>query len=411
MTTDRQRGVVPAVLATALIAVFAARAAPPMVRAATDPAPGVPWTLPVRDAAQADLAAAPDGTLLLSWVEGEGEARRLRFARERVGRWDAPRTVASGDWFGSPVDTPHLRQTPDGALWATWMRKGAGGGHARDLVLARSADGGRTWSRPAPVHRDGSATEHGFVSTWAVGRDRLGVAWLDGRAKAGQAHGEGAQMLRSATFDAGLRPHAEEAVDAKVCDCCHTDVAATSRGPLLVYRDRSDAEVRDIRAVHLGAAKDAPREVHRDGWTMPGCPVNGPSVAAHGARVATAWYTAADGAPEVRVALSSDAGGRFAAPVTLDRGEAVLGRTDVAMVGSRAAVGWLREEASSQSLWLATVDATTKAPRPMRLASLAGRGRGTGMPRLAVRGSTLHVVWTDIVGGRPVLRGRMLPMR
>lgn len=413
MTTERMRRAVPAALAVALLAALAVQAAPsnaPRTQARASE-PGTGWTLPVRDGAQADLAAAPDGSLLLSWVEGEGDARRLRFARERGGRWSAPLTIATGDWFGNPVDTPHLRQTPDGALWATWMRKGPGGGHARDVVIARSADGGRSWSAPAPVHRDATATEHGFVSLWPVGRDRLGVAWLDGRAKAGAAHGEGAQMLRSATFDARLRAQGEGAVDAKVCDCCHTDVALTPRGPLLVYRDRSDTEVRDIRAVHLAGVKPTPRDVHRDGWTMPGCPVNGPAVAAEGMRVATAWYTAAGGEPEVRMALSGDGGERFAAPITLDRGTAVLGRVDVVVQGGRSTAAWLREDATSQSLWIASVSGSTRAPVPQRIATLAGRGRGTGMPRLVARGDALHLVWTDVVGGRPVLHGRRLLLR
>lgn len=414
MTTEGIRLAAAVALGIALLAAPASPAAPTGqgAPAASSPAAGAAWALPVRDGAQADLAAAPDGSLLLSWVEGEGPSRRLRFARLRGGTWSAPRTIATGDWFGSPVDTPHLRQAPDGALWATWMRKSAAGGHARDVVIARSADGGRTWSAAVPVHGDRTATEHGFVSMWPVGRDRLGVAWLDGRAKAGAAQGEGAQMLRSATFDARLRATGEAAVDARVCDCCHTDVAATTRGPLLVYRDRSDAEVRDIRAVHPGAGADAaPREVHRDGWTMPGCPVNGPAVAARGNAAVVAWYTAAGGTPQVRVAFSGDAGRRFAAPVTLDRGDALLGRVDVAMHGTRASVAWLREDAAAQSLWVSTLGAGGVAPAPRRVATLAGRGRGTGMPRLVASGRDLYVVWTDVEGGRPVLNGRRLPLR
>ncbi|GAB2521260.1 hypothetical protein [Lysobacter humi (ex Lee et al. 2017)] len=409
MTIDRMRArrIATAMLPVALLLALGAQSAPPASRPE-----GGDWSLPVREGALVDLAPAPDGSLLLSWVDGEGASRRLRFARQRGTGWSAPRTVAQGDWFGNAMDTPHVRQTVDGALWATWMRKGASGGHARDVVIARSADGGATWSRPAPVHRDATATEHGFVSMWPVGRDRLGVAWLDGRAKAGHAHSDGAQMLRSAIFDGALRAHGESAVDAKVCDCCHTDVAMTASGPLLVYRDRSDAEVRDIRVVHLAAPRTAaPRDVHRDGWTMPGCPVNGPAVAADGGRVAVAWYTAANGVPEVRVALSDDAGRRFAAPVTLERDAAVLGRVDVSTHRGRTRAVWLREDAAGQSLWLARVDAAEAASAPVRLATLAGRGRAAGMPRLAATADALYAIWTDVERGRPVVRGRRISDR
>ena len=53
----------------------ASPAAPPTLRVSD-------WPLPAPDgAAQPDLVAAPDGTLLLSWIEPAGEGHVLRFAR------------------------------------------------------------------------------------------------------------------------------------------------------------------------------------------------------------------------------------------------------------------------------------------------------------------------------------------
>ena len=44
------------------------------------------------------------------------------------------------------------------------------------------------------------------------------------------------------------------------------------------------------------------------------------------------------------------------------------------------------------------------------VAQLAGRGRGTGFPQLAVAGGIAHVVWTDVQDGVPGLRGaRIVP--
>lgn len=405
MTTDRR---VPRVLRGGLLAVALLQAGMPMA-APTASAAASKWALPVTAGMQPDLVAAPDGTLLLSWVEGRGPEQRLRLARSRDGRWSAPMTVASGGTFGNAVDTPRVRQTPDGAVWVAWLRKGSAG-HARDVALARSADGGRHWSAPVPVNTDRTATEHGFASTWPVGRDRLGIAWLDGRAK---ADADAAQMLRTVTFAADLRRHGEAVLDARVCDCCHTDVADTSDGPLLVYRDRSAGEVRDVHALRLrGGRASAPQAVHADGWVMPGCPVNGPAVAADGARVAVGWYTAAGGTPGIRLATSRDAGMHFDPPVHVDTGEAVLGRVDAVVHGDRAALVWLREDARAQTLWLANLPIGRPAAlRTMQLATLAGRGRGTGMPRAAIVAGVVHVVWTDVDAGRPVLRGLRMPSR
>ncbi|GAB6196419.1 hypothetical protein [Lysobacter xanthus] len=413
MTTDRfATRVLPLAILGAIGVALLPGAAPATPPRAVPTATA--WALPTRDGMQVDLATAPDGSMLMAWVDGQGAAQRLRFSRSRGGRWSAPVTVATSDGFGNAVDTPRLRQTRDGAVWLLWLRKGAGGGHARDVVLTRSPDGGATWSAAVPVNTDGTPTEHGFASTWDAGRDRIGVAWLDGRAKSGgHGHGDGAQMLRAATFDARLQRAGEAVLDARVCDCCHTDIAATSRGPVLVYRDRSETEVRDIRATRLENGRwSTPSAVADDGWRMPACPVNGPGAAASGVRMAAAWYTAADGSSEVRLATSRDAGKSFSAATTLDRGDAVLGRVEIAVQGDRAAVAWLREDASAQSLWLATASIDTgRAGAPVRIATLAGRGRGTGMPRMAIDADGLHVVWTELVDGRPVLQGRTLALR
>lgn len=390
------------------------------------------WMLPARaGSAQPDLALAPDGHLLLSWIKPAPDDRHaLQFSSYgRNGEWLwTPKTIAVGasmvvNW----ADTPHIAATADGALWAHWLQKTRGEGASYDVHLTRSIDGGMSWSPPVRPHDDGRAVEHGFVSFWPAARDRLGLAWLDGRNTAGGAHdGHGAgaaddgdggdgqgeaaatgmMSLRSAIVDAASRIADAALVDDSVCDCCGTDVAVTARGPLLVYRDRTAGEIRDIYSTRLQAgAWRAPQAVHADGWKIAGCPVNGPSVAAAGEDAVVAWYTAAD-APAVKLARSGDAGDSFSAPVVVDRGEAVLGRADVALDADQAWVAWLREDAGGQSLWLARYapDLSRELSRT-QVAKLQGRGRGTGFPKLAARDGEAFVVWTDVVDGTPRLQG------
>ncbi len=377
-----------------------------------------PWPLAVESAAaQPDLLVLPDGRLLLSWVEPLERGHALKFATFAAGRWSAPREIARGDdWFVNWADTPHVAATEDGALWAHWLRKSADATYAYDVVLVRSGDGGATWSQPLRVNDDGKAAEHGFVSLWPASRDALGVAWLDGReAAAGEhaghdGHGGGAMTLRTATFDARLQRHDEARLDAMTCDCCQTDVALGARGPLLVYRDRTPEEIRDIAITRLeNGAWTMAHAVHNDHWKMPACPVNGPAVAARGDEVLVGWYTAADSTPSLKLARSADAGERFGAPVTVDQGEAVQGRVDVARDRNSAWVLWLRETAAGQSLQLARYapDLSRELQR-IEVAKLQGRGRGTGFPQLAVHGGKAFVAWTDIVDGKPLLRGAML---
>lgn len=393
--------------------------APPAVAADTPaPSPRVtPWALPVVDgAAQPDLVALPDGALLLSWIEARGEGHVLRLARFADGRWSDPVQVAEGgDWFVNWADTPHVQATPDGALWAHWLRRSTGAPYAYDVMLSRSADGGASWATPVAVNTDARPAEHGFVSMWPVGADSLGVAWLDGRDNADDSDGGhgGATMLRGAVFDALLGRHGERVIDASVCDCCRTDAAPTRNGAVLAWRDRDDGEIRDIQVARFdGERWQVPRMVHRDGWRMPACPVNGPAIDADGDDVVVAWYTAAGGEPSVRVARSTDAGDSFSAPVRIDQGDAVLGRVDVALANGRPWATWLREEGDGQSLWLARLarDASAVDAR-LQVASLRGRGHGAGLPRLAARGDQLHLVWTEVSGARPRLQGATVALR
>ena len=378
------------------------------------------WALPssLPGSASPSLAITPDGKLLLSWINSQKGRRHIfqfsAFAPD-WGRWmHAMSTVAIGNsMFVNWADVPHMAATPDGALWAHWLQKSSDAPYAYDVVLSRSRDGGANWVAPVMAHDDGTRTEHGFVSMWAHGEGSLGVAWLDGRNTAGgghDAHAQGdaaAMTLRAAVFDANLERSADAEIDARVCDCCQTAVAMTSSGPLLVYRGRSEDEVRDILATrHDGSRWSTPAPVHADGWVMPACPVNGPDVAAHGEAAVVAWYTEASGAPEVRIAASDNAGGSFAAPVTLDSGAAVLGRVAVALDAQQAWILWQREDAGRQSLWLSrrSPDLASEHER-IELARPQGQGRATGFPQLAVSGGVAHVVWTDVTAGVPNLKG------
>jgi hypothetical protein len=77
--------------------------------------------------------------------------------------------------------------------------------------------------------------------------------WLDGRKYARALPGEAAPreetMLAATSLAAGGALGAEQEVDARICDCCQTGAAVTSRGPVVVYRDRTADEIRDLYVV------------------------------------------------------------------------------------------------------------------------------------------------------------------
>ena len=377
------------------------------------------WLLPSSPgAAQPDLVTTPDGRLLLSWINSvPGRRKALQFAAYGSdGQWQsAPRTIAVGDSLvADGANTPHIAATADGALWVHWLQKA--GGEAVELMLSRSADGGFHWSPPAQIHASTGDAEQGFATLWPAARTSIGLAWLDRGNQApkiptaqGQhdAAADGATALHAAVFDGDLRRSSASQIDAMVCDCCQTAVAMTARGALLVYRDRTPDQVRDIAATRLdGTQWNLPKPVHSDGWKRPACPVNGPVVAASGNDVVVAWYTAVGDIPTVQLARSRDAGDSFDAPVVLEHGAAVQGGAAVALDAQQAWVLWVREDTSGQSLWLARYapDLSRQLQR-VEVAKLQGRGRATGFPQLALRDGDAYIVWTDLIDGAPQLRG------
>jgi hypothetical protein len=357
------------------------------------PSPGSPG------ARYPHLATGPGGSVVVSWLQPVADGvHELRYALLDGARWGAARTVASGaDWFVNWADFPSVVPGASGALAAHWLQQTPGHVYSYAIRLAVTADGGQSWSTPATPHDDGTATEHGFVTLLPDGEGFLAV-WLDGRRTAGSdghAHGSGAMTLRSLGVgrDASHRGPGLE-LDGRVCDCCQTDAAMTSRGPVVVYRDRTEDEIRDVAVLRRDALGwSTPSPVHADGWRMPGCPVNGPAIDAAGDALAVAWFTAPD-QPRVRLAFSSDAGRTFSAPIEIAAG-AVAGHVDVVLLdGERAVVSWLGDGPGGTSL-LARPFTRRGADGATVTVARTAAARAAGFPQMVRSGDRLVFAWTD----------------
>jgi hypothetical protein len=358
-----------------------------------------PVEVPAGPGASLPHVASADAGAILSWVEPSDSAHVLRFARWSGTGWTEPVTIARGtDWFVNWADFPSVVELGDDDLAAHWLQRSAASTYAYDVMIARSVDGGVTWSEPVRPHTDGTPTEHGFVSLFPQA-DGLGVVWLDGRnfAEGGEAPPTNEMTVRFAVLDgAGATGVQGEAVlDGRACDCCQTAVALTTRGPLIAYRDRTEAEVRDVAVTRLlDGAWTEPRVVHADDWVIDACPVNGPQADARGDDVVIAWFTAANDSPRVHVAFSDDAGGTFAAPIRVDAGDP-LGRVDVLLLDDgRALVLWLERGAESGAVTARIVARDGRAGEPVSIASTLAQ-RPSGFPRMARYGDGVLLAWTQ----------------
>ncbi len=346
------------------------------------------------------LSTDEAGRVVMSWVETHGATATLRHAQLTDAGWTAPGTVASGDqWFVNWADFPSVVPIRNRVWAAHWLTKSQGGGYyAYDVAIATSRDAGATWSPPRTPHSDGTQTEHGFVALFPWD-GHVGAVWLDGRRMA-ESPTSGTAVRGMTLRGARIGPNGDaqdgELIDELVCDCCQTDAAAGPDGPLVVYRDRTVQEIRDIRlARFVEGAWEADIPVGDDGWEIAGCPVNGPAIDVAGRWVAVAWYTEAEGHPRVRLSRSTDGGGSFESPIDVSS-DRPIGRVDVVQSPQgETFVSWLRrgDDDSAElrfrsispdgSLGMETVIARTSAARP------------SGFPQMIAGGEGLVFAWTE----------------
>jgi hypothetical protein len=273
------------------------------------------------------------------------------------------------------------------------------GGHAYDISIASSMDAGKTWSKPVVPHRDGTRTEHGFVSMLPMNSGRASAFWLDGRNfkdNSQQDHGSANEMtLRYAAIDVKGQVSDEAVLDARVCECCQTSAALTSEGPIVVYRDRSEKEIRDISVVRFSQGRwTEPRTLYADGWLIQGCPVNGPSVSADGRRVAVSWFTAAQETSRVKVIFSSDCGVTFGQPFQVDEG-APMGRVDVVILPDGSAlVSWLERTAKGGEVKVRRVRPDGSRDPAVTVAE-SSTARLSGFSQMTRSGRDIIFAWTD----------------
>lgn len=343
---------------------------------------------------------ATERGLLMSWVETSDGGAALRYAWYREGRWGAPAVAATGeDWFVNWADTPGVLALPDGRLLAFYLQRTGPQPFAYGIRVITSEDG-QTWTPPLVPHQDGLPVEYGFVSTVAHDDGSVRLVWLDGtqmytgEEPAGHGHG-GPMTLRSAVLTPAGHLQDAALLDERVCECCPTAAVAIPGGALIAYRDRSPEEVRDIAVVRIVGGRASPPVVpHPDGWTIAGCPVNGPAAVARGERVVVAWYSGARGG-EVRVMFSDDAGASFTEPQRVDDG-APVGRVDLAMLDDgEVAVIWLENTEAGGELRARRVSADGTERASITVAP-AGPDRATGMPKAALYDGWLWASWVDV---------------
>ncbi|MBK8247413.1 MAG: exo-alpha-sialidase [Gemmatimonadetes bacterium] len=166
---------------------------------------GATWSVPVTVADDGDLqryrndhtmTIGQDGKVFVAWLdERAADTARVFLARseDQGATWSRNVALDMEEACGccrTPVTTG-----PDGTVYAIWRKVL---GEHRDHVVARSRDGGSTWSVPTLVHADSFAIAHcpdAGPSIAVDAQNRLHISWWTGR--------EGAAGVKYAWSDDG----------------------------------------------------------------------------------------------------------------------------------------------------------------------------------------------------------------
>jgi len=367
------------------------------------------------------LTTTNDGKVILSWLEKAGDKKHaLRFAVREKENWSEVRTVVEAEnLFVNWADFPSIFQNQEGTLVASWLVKNSKNAHAYDINIALSNDTGKSWSKPFMPHTDKTDTEHGFVSLIQGSDLMTGLVWLDGRKYETENHAQGTKedktetqhkghdgattnemALRFASVDKDGKLKNEVELDGRVCDCCPTSAIVSNNIPLVVYRDRSSEEIRDISIVRfIGGQWSKPQTVSADNWKINGCPVNGPVIAAKEKNVAVAWYSEADSNPVVKIAFSNNTGESFNQAVKVNEAK-TIGRVDLLMLDDGSAlVSWIEGNAQKAELKARQVKTDGTMSEPFIIAQTSIE-RKSGFPKMIKVANEMIFASTDVATNR-----------
>lgn len=164
-----------------------------------------------------------------------------------------------------------------------------GKGRDGDLLAMQSADGGKTWSLPAPVNDVADAAREGLHAMAAGPQGQICCTWLDLRNRM-------TEIMASVSSDGGKTWSKNVLVykspDGSVCECCHPSVAFDGRGTIHVQWRNALAGSRDM---YLATSSDGGKSFGKASklgsgtWPLKACPMDGGGIACRDERFVAIW--------------------------------------------------------------------------------------------------------------------------
>lgn len=195
--------------------------------------------------------------------------------------------------------------------------KTATGAHAHglpdngNLMVWRSTDQGKTWTRAGVINDVPGAAREGLHAMAAAPDGSLFAAWLDLRSK-------GMQLYGARSKDGGRTWSKNAAIysspDGTICQCCHPTLTIDSKGRVwAMWRNVLNGS-RDMHVISSadGEKFEGPRKLGAGTWKINACPMDGGGFLVEDQQITSAWrregdvYLAEPGREERRIGTGKD---------------------------------------------------------------------------------------------------------
>ncbi|HYO91383.1 MAG TPA: sialidase family protein [Pyrinomonadaceae bacterium] len=397
----KQKRFITAALLLALLIIMAACARNGARKTVTGKAAVADFSSPLRlstantDAAEPVMAAAGDGQIYVVWVEHAAK----RQADVLLAKLDAngnratepvrvnPRAGEATAWRGDP---PTIAVARDGAIYVGWTARAAAEGHATDIFLSASRDGGKTFEQPVKVNDDKTQVVHGMHSLAVDERGHIFLAWLDERSVKMDENGKmdehkmeaNREVYVASSEDGGRSFSQNRLVAREACPCCKTAITVSADGRVYVsWRQVLPGNYRHIAvssSTDGGRTFSEPVIASDDKWMIAGCPVSGPALfTASDNSLRVLWYSAGEaGQPGIYWSESRDGGKTFSSRKALAEGAAFGNPQLLAGPGNNLTAIWESHQTEASKIIIARLDdagapAITEIPAQGQLPSAA----------------------------------------
>jgi hypothetical protein len=396
---------------------------------------------PLRPSAQssAGVTLAIEGaTNQTPWVAAHGSLVAVVWGASASGKADVFSAISrdGGVTFGAPVRVnavagearvsgeiaPRValvpRQGAEPEVVVLWNAKDG----TTQIKTARSRDGGRTFGAPEVLQASGAAGDRGWQSLALDARGNAHAIWLDhrgmatGSAKTGEHKGEHdgvAMAQRSGLYYATSAGGAasERELFKGVCYCCKTAMATGPDGTL--YAAWRHVFAGNFRDMGFTSSRDGGKtfspllRVNQDGWSINGCPDDGPAmvVDAKGA-VHLVWPTVSGGTEGALLYAVSRDGRSFSAPVRVPTlGSPKPSHPQIALDGQgRIVVAWDEVRNGVRGAAFSRMSGSTGGAPAFGAAQTLSSGGPSAYPVLAASSKGLVAVWTSGTPDKAAIR-------